>query len=79
MRPVSSSVTCRGIFSRSHHRPAPPAAPSPQVGPPRAGSSSSLDPELLEAEAAALLELTQRPGDPFRLPVPKSPFQDKLG
>ncbi|KAI8474873.1 MAG: hypothetical protein J3K34DRAFT_517743 [Monoraphidium minutum] len=36
------------------------------------------DDELAAAEAAALEYLTQRPGDPYRLPRPRSPFQKNL-
>lgn len=46
--------------------------------PPSATLDDTLNYEL-ESEAAFLRDLTQRPGEPFKLPVPRSPYQNKLG
>jgi hypothetical protein len=53
----------------------------PQVAPPRAAGEGGSEEAsaLLASEAALLEELTQRPGTPYRLPTPRSPFQKNLG
>ena len=43
------------------------------------GDDSGGGDALLEEEAAALRALVEAPGAPFRLPVPRSPFQKNLG